>query len=170
MPWTCGLTFGTPCYQLVWITISKTCINVIGAFCYIEMCLMNFSRDAVVVVITKFTQLLPRPCLPVQIPIVIGCLPMQNGMHKSSEHFCLGSKLMPKLHHTNWLADIVYVLWLWSTSCVIRPKVCIMHHIGLSLSWLLLKIYLHTHFLWKICDLIWDSTLKDLIFEEKWWF
>ena len=105
-----------------------------------------------------------------QIPIVIGCLPTQNGMHKSPEHFCLGSKLMPKLHHTNWLADIVYVLWLWSTSCVIRPKVCIMHHIGLSLSWLLLKIYLHTHFLWKICDLIWDSTLKDLIFEEKWWF
>jgi len=38
------------------------------------------------------------------------CLPTQKGMHKSSKHFCLGCNLMPKLHRTDWLTDIVYVL------------------------------------------------------------
>jgi len=71
-------------------------------------------------------------------------LPMQNGMHKSSKHFSLGCNLMPKLHCSNWLADIVCVLLtLQSISCVTRPKIYCIKYRCLGF---LLKICLHTHF------------------------
>jgi len=34
-------------------------------------------------------------------------------VNELSKHSCFGCSLMPKLHFTNWLIDIIHVLWLY---------------------------------------------------------